>query len=83
MARLNLADNRLSTFNFKPECLTSLRALDLARNQFHLVMPTFWKRLPLLFTTDFSQNPLICNCDLEEFRKYAIDEKNLFVNQVI
>ena len=81
LSRLNLADNRLSTFDFKPECLADLRMLDLARNQFHQVRPTLWKSLPLLDTTDLSRNPLVCDCELEDFRKFAQSEINSFLNQ--
>lgn len=81
--RLNLADNRLDVFNFNPNCLSSLRMLDLSKNQFFNVMPKLWKSLPLLDTMDLSRNPLLCNCELENFREFAQLESNSFLNQVI
>lgn len=82
LTRLNLANNRLTSFPFQStNCLASLHMLDLSGNQLHTVPASLWKALPSLDTVDVSSNPLQCDCQLEEFHAYALEEVNSFLNQ--
>uniref|UniRef100_A0A915E5I4 Palmitoyltransferase n=1 Tax=Ditylenchus dipsaci TaxID=166011 RepID=A0A915E5I4_9BILA len=82
LTRLNLANNQLTDFPFQSSnCLTSLHMLDLSGNKLKTVPPSLWNSLPSLDTIDLSGNPLHCDCTLQEFHAYALEEVNSFLNQ--
>lgn len=82
LMRLNLANNLLTSFDYDARCLQSLHMLDLRQNKFETVPATLWKGLPSLDTVDFSWNPLTCDCNLQAFHEFALNEVNSFLDQV-
>ncbi|ETN76732.1 leucine Rich repeat-containing domain protein [Necator americanus] len=81
LRRLDLSNNNISAFEVAPNCLRSLEALDLSRNQFTSIPASLWDSLESLSTLDISGNPLHCDCALQPFSNIARQEKYSFLNQ--
>ncbi|CAI4224167.1 unnamed protein product [Auanema sp. JU1783] len=81
LLKLDLANNNLSSFSVSPNCLQSLKALDLSGNNFTTIPASLWESLPVLTSLDISNNPLQCDCSLEPFLHIAKSENNDFMNQ--
>lgn len=60
LTELDLSGNLVASFNeMDVRGLSTLRALDLARNKFTSLRPTMWVALPQLTFLDISQNPIV------------------------
>ncbi|CAD5206648.1 unnamed protein product [Bursaphelenchus okinawaensis] len=81
LSRLILNNNKLADFDFQDGCLEGLASLELRQNKFVSVPSKVWKTLPSLNTLDLSKNPLTCDCELQGFHEFALDESNSFLSQ--
>jgi hypothetical protein len=80
LVRLVLADNLFQSLDLNAKCLPTLQLLDFRNNRFEIVPAMIYKDLSLN-TIDISQNPLQCDCKLEEFIKFATEDSSNFLNQ--
>ncbi|CAD5209641.1 unnamed protein product [Bursaphelenchus xylophilus] len=81
LSRLILTNNQISDFQIADGCLEGLASLELRLNRFISIPSHIWKSLPSLNTLDFSKNPLACDCGLQSFHEFALDEANSFLSQ--
>uniref|UniRef100_A0A914QPF8 Uncharacterized protein n=1 Tax=Panagrolaimus davidi TaxID=227884 RepID=A0A914QPF8_9BILA len=81
LGRLILADNLFESLDLNVKCLPSLRHLDLRNNRFEIVPAFIYKGGLDLNAIDISQNPLKCDCKMEEFIKFANDDSTIFLDQ--
>jgi Leucine-rich repeat (LRR) protein len=82
LTRLILRDNSLTALDFDDGCLATVSLLDMRKNRIFSVPSSLWKRLQMLNSLDFSMNPLHCDCNLQEFHEFALDNAVSFLSQV-
>ncbi|CAI2299359.1 unnamed protein product [Caenorhabditis sp. 36 PRJEB53466] len=78
LKRLELNNNRLSSFKFARNCFKELKGLFLAGNLIERIPSDLWDFLPVISTLDLSNNPLFCDCKtLDLFQQDDVT----FINQ--
>lgn len=71
-----LGDNLMQSINFNFTCIKNLRFLDLERNRFKRLSRIEMELLDLLVDSpnqmeiDISNNPLVCDCKMQEFYEW-------------
>lgn len=82
LIRLHLSGNKLKSFIYNDECLSSLELLDLSNNHITSMPMQMWLDFPSLTAVDISTNPLYCDCALTSFVSKIADSGFTPLNKV-
>uniref|UniRef100_A0A8R1DVL3 LRRCT domain-containing protein n=1 Tax=Caenorhabditis japonica TaxID=281687 RepID=A0A8R1DVL3_CAEJA len=78
LKRLELSNNRLTSFDFARSCFGELKALFVAGNLIEKIPTDIWDFLPSLSSLDISNNPINCDCDTVKLLR---GDDVVFINQ--